>query len=355
MNMVSGMKKVLFSFLSGLAVLIFSGCGHTPVRKNSLMALPPLKTDAKVAAQRAENFKKIIRGTAIRGIVVYPASFIGRMENKTVLDTITVYGFNRIYCHLTSEQELNKDLLDFITLAAERKLPVELVFSQQDFYRRYRGNRLIRNFFVQYPDLYEAVLETVEFSRDLPENVKISGITVVLTPHLFNSNNTQRIQGQLYSWDEKNYGIGQDNDILMQQSLQYARKIAAIPGLPELTIAIPDFFHEAAMEKKLSCGTAADFSAIASRLAVINSANLPSRIPAAIDNELRSMPSGKKLLAVVKLAGHTSLNEGVLRRRNWRDFQNSINYVIKKLSPLPGFGGIIVSPLAVVEYLRQEK
>lgn len=353
--MVGRMKKILLLITSGLLTAIFSGCGHTPVRETTLMAVPPLKASAGAAAQRAGNFKRIIAPLAVKGITVYPAAFAGKLENSDVINTILQYGFNRVYCHLTSEQELNEDLQNFIVLASAKNLPVELVFSQRDFYRRYYGNRLIRNILIQYPDLFEAVTEAVKFNAELPENIRISGITVILSPHLFNSSNVARIRGHLYHWGKERYGIGQDNDMLMRESLEYAKKIAKIPGLPELTIAVPDFFHEAAEEKKLSVGRIGDFAAIAKRTAVISSANLPSKIPASVENELRSMPKKQQMLTVIRLAGHTSMDSGRLRRRNWRDFQNSVNYTIKKLSSQPGFGGIIISPLAVVEYLRQEK
>jgi hypothetical protein len=65
--------------------------------------------------------------------------------------------------------------------------------------------------------------------------------------------------------------------------------------------------------------------------------------------------NGQKVLAVVALAPHSTLDQGQLRRRNWTDFRNSMAYLMKKTGNHPAFGGIIVSPLAVIEYLRQEK
>ena len=350
------MKNFLFcSFL--LVTLLISGCGHTPVRTNTMpMAVPPETAAPAEAALRAAEFKKATAALSIRGIAVFPSAFIGRFTNDQVIGMIKNLGFNRIYCCLTSEQELDSELAEFISAASANGIPVELVLSQQDFYRAYRGNRLIRGLFIQYPDLYAAVRKAVKFiQNDLPENVKVAGITVQLAPHLINGNNIQRTHQQLYSWSEKHYGIGGDNDMLMRQSLQYAAKIAAIPELPPLTIAVPDFYHRVAAEGKISCGKIRDFAKFAPSVAVVNSANLPSKLPVMVQDALDAAPKGCKILIVVPLAGHTSVESARLRRRNWKDFQNSTAYLVKKTGSHPACAGVIFSPLAVIEYLRLEK
>ena len=349
------MKKIVFAFLA-LLPLIFSGCGRTPIRTGTMpLALPPEVALPAESARRAAEFRKIISVLPVRGIAVYPSAFIGKFESSQVLDMISRLGFNRIYCYLTSEQELTGELEEFVAAAGVRKLEVELVLSQQDFYRAYRGNRLIRGLFIQYPDLLEAVEDAVDFAADLPEGAKISGITVLLTPHLINGNNVQRSRKHLYSWSEKHYGPGGDNDMLMRQSLEYAKKIAALPGLPPLTIAVPDFFQQIAVEKKVSCGSVADFARITPRVAVVNSANRPSQLPVMIKSALDGAPAGSKVLIVLPLAEHTSITADRLRRRHWQDFCNSTAYLVKKSGTHPACGGVIFSPLSIIEYLRLEK
>ncbi|MBE6388905.1 MAG: hypothetical protein E7043_01880 [Lentisphaerae bacterium] len=344
-----------FSWFICLAILFISGCGHTPVRHVYPAALPPETAEPAVSAARAEAFKKVLAPAAVRGVVLYPSAFGERFDDRTILQTVSRLGFNRIYCHLTSEQQLDDRLTGFLTAAGKYDIPVEIVFSQADFYRRYRGNRLIRNCLIQYPDITGAVEELIEYQQELPENVKISGVTVILTPHLFNGDNVERIQGKIYSWSDDRYGIGRDNDMLMQESLTLAGKIAALPGIMPLTIAIADFYHDRAAAGELSCGKVTDFFAPAKKVAVISSGNLPSKLPGNVSDELAAAPAGKKILIFVPLAEHTSVDNGKLRRRNWNDFQRSINNLIRKSAASPAFGGVIISPLSVVEFLRQEK
>lgn len=349
------MKKILFALSVPLAAWMFGGCGHTPVRETHQMAIPPLKADEATVQQRTERFKKATAPMEVRAVALFPAAFSGNFSDAQVLDAVQEMGFNRVYCCLSSEQELNGRLTEFLTAASARKLPVEIVLSQQDFYRSYHGNRLIRNAFIQYPDLFEAVQEAVAYNLELPENIRFAGITVRLTPHIFDGSNTERLKGKLYMWSSKNYGIGRDNDMLMRESLKFAKEIAAIPGLPSLTLAVPDFFHDNAVNNLVSCGRISDFEAIADKVMVISSANLPGKIPENIAGELSAMPVGKKLIVAVPLADHTSVTSDRLRRRNWDDFSRTMEYLAKKSGTHPAFGGVIVSPLAVIEYMRQEK
>ena len=196
----------------------------------------------------------------------------------------------------------------------------------------------------------------MEFNeKSLPENNRIAGITVILAPQMFTASHPERLHGRLYSWDDKHYGIGGDNDMLVRESLETVMKIAAIPNMLPLTVAVPDFLHNAAVEGKLSCGKVTDFLACADAVAVISSANLPSKVPVAVQDEFAAAAEqNEKIITVIPLAGHTSVDSGRLRRRNWLDFQRTTNNFMKKTADSKAFGGVIITPMAVVEYLRQE-
>lgn len=340
-------------WLFSLPVLLLCGCGHTPVRSDYPAAMPPNCVKPAVAQQRADDFKKIISGVKTRGVVIFPQAFFGRFEDEKVLDCVENLGFNRIYCHLTSEQELDERLMQFLAAAGKRNIPVEALLSQQDFYRKYRANRLIRNLFVQYPDLPQVTAEVLKFNQELPGNGRFAAMTIRLTPELFDGSNVRRLQGKLYCWGENRYGIGGDNDMLVKESIELLEQISGQPGMLPLTVAVPDFLNEAAENGKLAKGKVTDFAGFG-KVAVVSFANLPSKIPASVQDELKN--AGKsRVLAVIPLAGHTAVDSGQLRRRNWMDFQRSINHLIRKSSMYPAFDGIIVSPLAVIEYMRMEE
>ena len=105
---------------------------------------------------------------------------------------------------------------------------------------------------------------------------------------------------------------------------------------------------------KFRCGTVRDFAAVTPRVAVVNTANVPSKLQENVRNELKNAPAGSSLLTVIPLATHTSVNDGRLRRRNWSDMTRAIAHLTGYARNYPQFDGIILSPFSVVEYLRRE-
>lgn len=336
-------------------LLLLAGCGRTPLREIHPAAMPPHPAPEKIAAARADAMAKLLSPLKVRGALIFPSAVYGKFSSDEVMAALKRCNFNRIYCHITSERELDDRLAEFISAAKKSGFAIEIVISQQDFYRRYQVNQMIRWAMVRYPSLFDAAELTAKFNAGLPEGSRLDGITVQITPHLYNNKNIRRMYSSIYSWSEKSYGKGGDNDMLMRLALEKLRRIAAVPGMPRLTAAIHDFYHGKALAGKLSCGNIKDFAAIAPVVAVINTANLPSQLAVNIADELQSIPPSGNLLAVIPLASHTSIDHERLRRRNWDDLLRALDSCIKSAKNNPGFSGIILSPFSVVEYLRLEK
>ena len=340
--------------VAALFALLLCGCS-TPERKPFPLVDPPRAAESETLKARTARFRKFAGEFETCGIGIYPSAFEYRYTNSEVLERIKALGFNRVYCYITSETELDEHLTEFLTLASKSALPVEIVVMQKDYYRKYRTNQLIRPLIKQYPTLLQTVQKIIEFQSELPENVKISGITVAVEPHQFNTSHTERSTGLLFSWKENAYGIGRDNDMLMRDTFEQLKKIRALPGMPHFTVAFPDFYHEKAAEKLLSAGTVSDFQQLADKVILVNSGNLPSQLATGVENELKAAAPGSKVLISIPLAHHVSENSGGLRRRDWNDFMHALNYSADKFKKHRSFGGIIISPLALVEFLRQER
>ncbi len=338
-----------------LGSAVISGCGRTPLREILPSSLPPHQADIKIARQRLDFLKKLLSQHEIRGVGVYPASFKKNIPADKVIAFIKDAGFNRIYCCITSETELDDFLEEFVILAAKNKLPVEIVISQRDYFRSYRSNTLLRNLLVKYPSLADVGRMVADFNDSLPETAKLAGITVELTPHLYNGHNTDRNYRSLFRWDEKHFGPGMDNDMLMRDAIGQLEEISKTENIPPVTAAIRDFYHELADSGKLSTGKIADFARISSRIAVINSANLPSQLPEKVKAELNAAPKGAKVLTVIPLATHAAADSERLRRRNLNDFVRAVNNFNIAVKNIPASGGVILSPLSVIYYMSQEK
>ena len=338
-----------------LTALILCGCGHTPVREYHPAALPPHPAEDSVTQERADKLSDLLAPLDVRGAVIFPSAVFGRFETSAVLDALAHCNFNRIYCHITSEQELDKNLRNFIISARERDFDVEIVISQMDFYRKYQVNQVIRKAVIQFPSIVDTAKLVAEFNAELPENRRLNGITVHVPPHLYNGKNVRRMYGSIYCWSANSYGKGEDNDMLMRQTFETLKEIAAIENLPVLTVAVPDFIHERAKKGDLSIGTVKDFAAITPRVAMVNTANLPSQLAENIAGELADAPEKSQILAVIPLASHISIDSARLRRRNWNDFIRAVENTVAVSKKSPAFNGVILSPFSVVEYLRLEK
>ena len=94
-------------------------------------------------------------------------------------------GFNRLYCYISSETELDDELRGLIGSASKEKIPVELMVRQGDFRHRFRGNALVRSFLPQFRKLPDLAAEIVEFNGTLPPQARLAGVTVRFEPHLF--------------------------------------------------------------------------------------------------------------------------------------------------------------------------
>lgn len=341
--------------VAALFALLLCGCS-TPERKPFPLVDPPRVAESGTLKERTAQFRKFAGEFETCGIGIYPSAFEYRYTNSEVLERIKALGFNRIYCYITSETELDEHLSEFLTLASQAGYPVEIVIMQRDYYRKYRTNQLIRPLIKQYPTLIQAVQKIIEFQSELlPETVKISGITTVIEPHMFNTSNTERSNGLLFSWKENAYGIGRDNDMLMRDAFEQLKKIRALPGMPQFTVAVPDFYHEKAAAGLLSAGKITDFQKFADRVIVVNSGNRPTQLVKFAEDELKSSAAGGKILISIPLAHHVSENSGGLRRRDWNDFMHALNYSAENLKKHSSFGGFVISPLALVEFLRQER
>lgn len=348
------MKKMLTAGCTAVIIMLITGGCSTPPRHVTPGATPANITESHVSAARVKQFKAVTRTFPERGVGIYPEAFENRFSTEAVAGRIAALGFNRAYCCITTESALNDYFIELLRNLEKRDIPAEIVIFQRDYYRVYHSNRLLRPLLPTYPTLHDVAKKVIDFCNDLPEDVrKPAGLTIVVEPHFYTNANVERSHGKLYAWSENRYGIGQDNDMLMRDTYTQLKEIAQLPGLPPLKLAIHDFYHQNAAEGKLSIGTIADFQKLG-QVMVINSGNVPTQLVKKVEDELKASGS-KPILLVISLAGHVSENTGKLRRRDWNDFCRALDYAGQNFRKYPSFGGVVVAPLAVIEFLRQER
>jgi len=340
-------------------LILLAGCVSTPRREAPPVIEPLRKADAAEQQKRTDEFRQLISGLKLRGTGCYVSAVVkSDIPIDKVMARISDLGFNRIYAFITSETELDEELKRFLAAAAARSLPVEIVLFQQDFFNRSRGNKVLRRILPRHPELPRVAGMVAEFNNGVPPEHRIAGITVVLQPHYFDHAMVDAPHEQIYAWSDESYGIGGDNDLLMRSAVEMLKKVpAAAAGVP-LTVAIQDFFHDNAVAGKLSVGRISDFANAVSpapRLLINNSGNRPTQLVKAVKDEFAAAPAGIEIAVAVNLANHTSVNAGALRRRDWNDMIRALRYMLKNTSSNASFCGVVIGPLAALEFLRLEK
>ena len=350
-TMKYGIRALLAALCLGVA-----GCVSTPERPAQRLMLPELEAPGAVQKQRAADFRNLTAKVKVRGVGVYLAAV--RREQlpvKELLDRIAEFGFNRIYCYVSSETQLDGFFRDFIATAVRRGLPVEVVLNQRDFYFRHTGNRIVRWFRPNYLRIDDAVEALARFDADSPSGSKIAGVTVVIEPHLFTATNPDTPPDSIYYWSDKTFGSYLDNAMLMKETLELLRKSKEKAGALPFTCATADFYHELAMEGKLPQGKITDFCAISPRVMLLDSGNKPSQAAKVVENELAAIPEGCSAMVGINLAGHTSVDSGALRRRDWNDFMRAMRYLVKGFGKHRAFEGFVIAPFVSLEFIRMER
>jgi len=341
-----------FPVFAALFVLFAAGCSSSGTGTGIVYAPP--RADAATMEQRTKELAKTIAPCEIRGLELRPEELRERHLDvpEAFPDTVRAFGFNRLYLLLETPEALKiEGLKKLLECCCAAGIPVEAVLPESAYVRGHRGNVFQRMFFSAGTSLDEMAQILRDFES---KRFRFSGVTVFAEPHLFTRTAAKRPKGLIYAWNEKTFGPGLDNDMVMGITLKKLEAFGNTLGDTPLTVAIPDFYEELVMEKKLSHGSAADFAKIARKVMILDAGNKPSEVLESVRNELADAAPGS-LLVAIPLAEHTSVASGALRRRNWADYTRSLGFAVAEWRKAPSFGGMVLGPFSQIETLLQEK
>lgn len=314
--------------------------------------LPVNQAQKKIIERRAAAFRKVMAPLKLRGVGIRLGAFRNSpLTESDIMALVKKLGFNRIYCHISSELELAEPLEKLLAAASEAGIPVELTVRQGDFKHRFRGNALVRSLLPQFRTLPDLAEDIVDFNNSLPENARLAGVTVRFEPHLFSyANGADRIPGLFYVWNQNTFGPGLDNDKLVLFSLKQLEAVKKNLKTIPLTVELPDFYPLWAAEKKLSKGRVRDFAHIGTVLLQCTG-NVPSEL---VKLSRTGLGEKRNLTAVIPLADHTSVRSGALRRRDWNDLVRSLGYFINSTRKYQ-CSGAVLRPLSELGYMLWEQ
>ena len=349
------MSKILRAAAFALLTAV-AGCGVSTPEAPIRPAAPPLRRAAQKQIEgRCAQLKALLAPLAVRGIGLHYRAFELGYAPEEICSFIKAAGFNRVYFHISSETELDGRLTAFLAAAEKAGFTTEIILRHSQFHPRARGNRVLRSLRPVYPEVPDMLRRVVEYNEKLSRKTgKLDGVTVWVEPHLYTS--THPGTKQLFAWNEKAFGPGLDNDLLMRAALDMLRKLD--PGDLPLTVAVPDFYQELAAEGKVTKGTVLDFMATRPKtpdIMLMSTANKPSQIVDGTLSELAATGRQHRVLLGIELAGHASDTGARLRPRDWNDFIRIMTYVVREHRKHPEFRGLFLTPLAVLEFLITEQ
>ena len=349
-------SKSCLWFVGAALCLGGAGCVSTPERPVRPIILPELAAPREVQQKRAAEFRALTAKLKLRGIGIHLFALRrSQIPLDEIFERIAEFGFNRIYCYVSSEKQLDEFFREFVRAASRRGLPVEIMLNQRDFYFRSTGNKIVRLFRPAYLRVDDAVKVLVQFDAESPADAKIAGVTVVIEPHLFTASNPDTPPDSLYYWSDKTFGSDLDNAMLMRETLERLRRSRENAGQLPFTCATADFYHELAVEGKLPVGRISDFCAISRRVLLLDSGNKPSEAAKVVENELAAIPKGGSAFVGINLAGHTSVDTGALRRRDWNDFLRAMRFLVERFGKHRSFEGFLIAPFSALEFVRMER
>lgn len=346
------LQKTVFCTASALLLAFAGGCNTTPLRDSGRAMLPVDKAPSATVQKRAAALKKLLSPLKTKGVELVSSAWRSRIVPfDELLIVAKELGFERIYCHISSESELSDDLKELLLAASEAKMPVELTLRQGDFRHRFRGNAIVRSVLPQFRQLPDVAEDIVKFNAELPPHARLAGVTVRFEPHLFTlENGAAEIPGLHYHWSNETFGKGLDNDKLTElsfkQLLEMKKRLSPLP----LAVELPDFYPVWKKEGKLSLGSVKDFSAIGN-VRIRCTGNVPTQL---VQLSRTAFSGNKDLTAVIPLADHTSVRSGALRRRDWNDLVRALEYFISSTRKT-GCSGVVLRPFSELSYMLLEK
>ena len=322
---------------------------------------PPSVTETQ--RMEAERLSKLWSADKECGMLLRERTRIAYAEAPDALsERLRNFGVKCVYLTLENRGALSgkgfSEILRTVTALGDAGLRCNLVLYPHEILPERAHAAPLRWF--SKDDPFSDLLDlAVRINSRLPEKHPVCGITVWSGVHRLNLSHPRLPAGLLYRWDESDYGIGSDNDLLMQDFFRHLPdwKQKAAEHHLEFTVAVPSFYIERAGSGDLSVGNMSDFLKTADKVLVLGYGAKPSIY---LQSLRKAFPGGHetgriqgRILCGMVLADHVSDNRESIRRRDWNDFVRILQAMHADLAQKPDFGGMVLMPFDGIELLLE--
>lgn len=199
----------------------------------------------------------------------------------------------------------------------------------------------------------DSVEDIIGFAGDtFAEKGRVAGILLVVKPEKMNNSNPDLPSNLLYSWGEDKYGIGKDNDTIMDYSFKIIRAVKRYAGKTQVILVVPHFIHDDKLSGKLSSGDINEFLAHSDRIIISDFASKFKKVRLQAETELRDAKKPNSISICMKMdtdaINGNSYGEAV-NSKDWAYTLRGFQYIIRRAKAFPAFRGIVIYDYAGLE------
>lgn len=331
-----------------LLLCLFSGCRNISPDVEDLMLSARMK-------ERAKALKTIVASCKEFGVyIAEPSRKVYAKMPEILASRCKMLGVTDVYLKI-SMQRYNKDgvyaqeLRQLARRMKQNNILVWIILDNVSFFTW--ADKL--GIDGEDDITADSVEELIGVAGDtFAEKGRVAGILLVVKPEQMNKSNPHLPSNLLYSWSPDKYGIGNDNDTIMDYSFKIIRAVKRYAGKTQVILVISHFLHEDQQSGKLSLGNINEFLAHSDRIIITDFTSKFKNVRLQAENELRA---AKKPLSIsICMQMDTDAINGnsygsAINSKDWAYIMRGFKYIIRKAKVFPAFRGLTIYNYAGLE------
>lgn len=346
--------KYLYTSAIVGGALFFAGCvtpSFMPKSDAEKLVATPTATVLERSAEINEivNEQKLIVALTSETINFYgeiPEILANRLSHIGTTDVALIY--ENQYFNSSKYQEMLQNL---VTSCNEKNINVWLQLSLSDATWTRSSNYLVRKIIHPADAVIGDLADSVLKYQGKHPTAQLSGIIFDFNVDFFYAGNPKLPTGQLYNWSSASWGIGQDNDLIIQMGVKTIAELKEALPTTEFSIRVPVEALEKAQAGELTNSSINDFLAIAPQVIINISENSSGKYVARYNDIVKSIDNqaDNQVLLSLTLASHIENADQALRRRSFEQFMLGLKAVVTGCDKNSAFGGVLITPFSSLE------
>ncbi|MCP3968663.1 MAG: hypothetical protein GY750_20305 [Lentisphaerae bacterium] len=259
------LSKVFFYFaiVSSVCIMLTS-CGSTP--KPTHENKPPVVTQK--VRERADKMQKLLSSNLSNSMVINNVTLENyRKIPYTLAQRLVLLGIKYVHIRfdmdiVKSKQKMN-EFKSILAAMNNNGITPNIMVSDALFYaaKTKEWDKTPKYWLYDHRHPMKKLLDAIaKFNTDnFDPKSKITGITIIFSPHYVNKRMTSYPTGTLYEWTDKGYGKGNDNDKLAQTGILNLWELKKRLHNMRMVVIVPGFLERDVKAGKLSFGKTSDF------------------------------------------------------------------------------------------------